>query len=101
VITRSSDWSAPGCAVVHSLEGALAAARGVEEAFVIGGAQIYALALSFARRLYLTEIERDFEGDAFFPEFERSRWREVSRERRSSGGEGSFDYAFVEYERSG
>lgn len=100
VITRSSDWSPPGCAVVHSFEGALAAVRGVEEAFVIGGAQIYALAMPLVQRLYLTEIARDFEADAFFPEFERSRWREVSRERRSSGGAGSFDYAFVEYERS-
>ncbi|HET7766789.1 MAG TPA: dihydrofolate reductase [Burkholderiales bacterium] len=101
VITRSRDWSPPGCAAVHSFEGALAMVRGVEEAFVIGGAQIYALAMPLVQRLYLTEIARDFEADAFFPEFERSRWREVSRERRSSGGAESFDYAFVEYERSG
>jgi dihydrofolate reductase len=47
----------------------------------------------------MTEIERDFEGDTFFPEFDRSRWREVSRERHASGGDESLDYAFVEYVR--
>jgi dihydrofolate reductase len=99
VITRSGDWSRTGCVVVNSLEAALAAIRGREEAFVIGGAQIYALAMPLARRLYLTEIERDFEGDAFFPEFDRSQWREISRERHASGGAEGFDYAFVECER--
>ena len=99
VITRSRDWSASGCVAAHSLESALAAVRKGEEAFVIGGAQIYALALPLARRLHMTEIERDFDGDAFFPEFDRSRWREVSRERHASGGPEEFDYAFVEYER--
>ena len=99
VISRSRDWFRPGCTVVHTLEAALAASAEAGEAFVIGGAQIYALALPHALRLHLTEIERDFEGDAFFPEFDRSRWRELSRERHASGGEPRFDYAFVEYVR--
>jgi dihydrofolate reductase len=96
VITRSHDWSRAGCVTALSLDAALAAVAESQEAFVIGGAQIYALALPRARRLYMTEIERDFDGDAFFPEFDRSQWREVSRERHASGG---FDYDFVEYER--
>lgn len=99
VITRSQSWSQPGCLVAHSLEAALAAADGSRDAFVIGGAQIYALALPRASRLYMTEIERDFEGDAFFPRFDRSQWREVARERRVSEGDDTFEYAFVEYER--
>jgi dihydrofolate reductase len=99
VITRSDGWSRPGCLAVHSLEAALAAADGSQDAFVIGGAQIYALALPHAARLYMTEIEREFEGDAFFPEFDRSRWREISRERRAADGPQALDYAFVEYER--
>ena len=98
VITRSPTWSPSGCVVVRSLEASLAAVGESQTAFVIGGAQIYALALPLARRLYLTEIERDFEGDAFFPQFDRSRWREVSRERHAGGAE-AFGYAFVEYER--
>jgi dihydrofolate reductase len=101
VVTRSRDWSHSGCHAVRSLDAALAAAQGSPEAFVIGGAEIYALALPLARRLHLTEIERDFDGDAFFPEFERSQWREVSRERRALPEPGGFRYAFVEYERGG
>jgi dihydrofolate reductase len=101
VITRSRDWDPSGCVTVHSLEDALRAVDSSHDAFVIGGAQIYALALPLARRLYLTEIERDFEGDAFFPELDASSWRETSRERHAAGGTEGFDYAFVEYERNG
>jgi len=100
VITRARDWSPPGCAVVHSLDAALASVESRGEAFVIGGAQIYALAMPLAQRLYLTEIERDFGGDAFFPEYDHSAWREVSRERRTEGGAEGFGYAFVDYERA-
>jgi dihydrofolate reductase len=101
VITRSSDWSRPGCLAVRSLEAALAATGAARDAFVIGGAQIYALAMPLAQRLYMTEIARDFEGDAFFPEFDHSQWREVSRERYTAGGPEVFDYAFVVYDRTG
>jgi len=99
VLTRSGDWSAPGCLVARSFGAALAAVGESRDAFVIGGAEIYALAMPHAGRLFMTEIERDFDGDAFFPEFDRSRWREVSRERRASAGAEAFDYDFVEYER--
>lgn len=100
VVTRSRDWSSPLCSVAHSLQAALAAVGKSRHAFVIGGAQIYALAMPLAQRLYLTELERDFAGDAFFPEFDRSRWREVWRERHSPEGPLDFAYAFVEYERT-
>ena len=98
VVTRSPDWTRAGCHAAHSLETALAAVHEREDAFVIGGAQIYALALPVASRLYISEIERDFEGDAFFPEFDRSRWREVSRESRVLDGAGGFSYHFVAYD---
>ena len=100
VVTRSPDWTRPGCHAAHSLAAALAAVREREDAFVIGGAQIYALALPIASRLYMTEIERDFEGDAFFPEFDRSLWREASRESRVLDVAGGFGYQFVAYDRS-
>jgi dihydrofolate reductase len=98
VVTRSPDWTRSGCHAAHSLEAALAAVHGPQDAFVIGGAEIYALALPIACRLYMTEIERDFEGDAFFPEFDRSRWHEVSRESRVLDGTGGFSYHFVAYD---
>lgn len=99
VITRSIDWNCAGCLIVHSLEAALGAAKNSKDVFVIGGAEIYALALPVARRLYLTEIDREFDGDTFFPEFDRSRWREISRHPRAAAGNDGLAYAFVEYER--
>jgi dihydrofolate reductase len=99
VVTRSPDWTGSGCRATRSIETALAAVQEQEAAFVIGGAEIYALALPLACRLYITEIERDFDGDAFFPEFDRSQWREVSREQRALGGAVSFSYDFVAYDR--
>lgn len=70
VITRDSSLVAPGCVIVHSLEDALAAAGDSEQAFVIGGAEIYALALPRADRLELTLVNGTHGADAFFPEYE-------------------------------
>src|SRR3989442_12299730 len=94
VVPRSPDWTRAGCHAAHSLEAALAAVHEREDAFVIGGAEIYPLALPVARRLYMTEIELDFEGDAFFPEFDRSRWGEGSLESRVVGGADGSSYHF-------
>ena len=100
VVTRSREWTYPGCRAAHSLDAAIAAVHEPHDAFVIGGAEIYALALPIASRLHMTEIDRDFDGDTFFPDLDRLRWREVSRERIALGGSEGFAYAFVEYERS-
>ena len=85
------------CEVFPDLAAALDACRG-EDAFVIGGARLYAAALPLAERLYLTEIQADFGGDTLFPAFDRAAWREVSRERHRAGA--GFDYDFVVYERA-
>ena len=68
-----------------------------DEVFVIGGAQIYAEALSLAQRLYLTEIHAEFAGDAHFPEFDHGAWRETSREHHHA--ENGIDFEFVVYDR--
>jgi dihydrofolate reductase len=99
VITRSRDWHPSGCLIAHTLESALVAAAESPATFVIGGAQIYALALPHAQCLHLTEIEGDFEGDAFFPEYDRSQWREVAREPYPATRPDAPAYAFVRYER--
>jgi len=99
IVTRNAAYAAPGCETVASLHAALAACRDADEIFVIGGAQIYAEALPLAARLYLTEIQKEFPGDARFPEIDRREWRETARARhRSSAGLG-FD--FVIYDRAG
>ncbi|CAG4884944.1 Dihydrofolate reductase type 3 [Georgfuchsia toluolica] len=97
VITRDAAYHAAGATVVNSLEGALHLANDAEELFVIGGAEIYRLALPLADRLQLTELDADFAGDTHFPDVDRITWRETIRERHRSAS--SFDYAFVTYER--
>ena len=99
VVTRASDFAPHGCRVAHSFEDALAAAAGADEVFVIGGGEIYALALPLADRLELTEVDADIDGDARFPMFDRAEWREVSREPHSAPGPQGLRFDFVSYER--
>jgi dihydrofolate reductase len=82
VISRDPSYSAGGVKSVTSLEQAieLAAATGTDEIFVIGGAEIYKLALAKADRLYLTLVHQSVDGDAFFPEWKGMRWSETFRE---------------------
>lgn len=97
VITRATGLSAPGATLVHSVDAALAACGDASVAFVIGGAEIYTQTLPLANRLELTEIHAGIEGDAYFPPFDRSAWRETARERHST--DGGLKYDFVSYER--
>jgi dihydrofolate reductase len=86
VITRDSGWQAQGVEVAQTLVqamtlGKLACARaGVDEAMVIGGEQIYRMTLPVADRLYLTEVQAEVQGDAFFPEFDAQEWHQVSEQ---------------------
>lgn len=97
VVTRQADWRADGAETAHSLEEALALAGAVDEACLIGGADLYRQALALADRLCLTEIARDYDGDAHFPVFDPDDWREASREATVSAD--GLPYAFVEYRR--
>jgi dihydrofolate reductase len=67
--------------------------------FIIGGEAIYRDALPLADLLFLTEIHREFEGDARFPDFDRMRWRETARESRRLDGDAGFAYDFASYSR--
>jgi len=97
VVTRERAATWEGCVVAHSLDEALALADDAPEAFVIGGAELYAQALPRAAPLYLTLIDADYAGDAWFPEFDAAAWREVARE--SGVSADGLGYAFVDYER--
>jgi len=100
VITRNQDWHAEGVEVAHSLAAAVELAGDVEEACVIGGADLYgqAIQLYAAQKLILTEIELDGAGDAFFPEVDLDVWQEVARDEHQRESDG-LRYAFVEYRR--
>ncbi len=98
VVTRQADWHGEGAHVVNSLEQGLAFARHLEpapaELWVIGGAQLYALALPLASRAIVTELDTDVAGDTYAPQFDAA-WVESARERHSSAT--GLQYAFVTY----
>ncbi len=99
VISRNAAWTAPGVDTVRSLDEALALAADAPKVFVIGGAQIYAQALPHADQIVLTEIERDYEADTFFPAWERSQFEEITRETHRAEAPDDVAYAFVTYRR--
>jgi dihydrofolate reductase len=101
VVSRQIDFHAPNCIVVNSLEKAIAIARqnGETELFIIGGAEIYQLALPFADRLYLTEIKTELEGDTYFPKLDPSIWNETSRVAHSTDDRHQYAFDFVVYEK--
>lgn len=99
VLTRQAGWKAEGAEVVATLDDALAQVQGAPKAFVIGGAQVYALALPRADELLLTEIDRAFDGDTHFPAWPREQFIEVARERHHAAPPHDFDFAFVTYRR--
>jgi dihydrofolate reductase len=79
IITRQSEYMSDGCEVVHSLDEALALCVD-DDAFVIGGGEIYAQALVYAHRIELTRVHTDIEGDAFFPDIDETQWKLESKE---------------------
>jgi dihydrofolate reductase len=105
LVTRQRDWSAEGALVAHSVEDAVRMARegsGTapgDRIFVIGGAQLYQDTLPLADELLLTEIDRDFDGDARFPAWPRDAFVEVAREPHHAAPPNDFDFAFVTYRR--
>lgn len=101
VITRNADFKAAGVTVVRSLDEAMAVGRAAstEEIFVIGGAEIYALGLPIATTLYLTEIQKAYEGETRFPEFNKADWQEVSRQPHPADERHEVAFDFVTYER--
>ncbi len=85
--------------VVHSLLQIQDLIEGKEETFVIGGAMIYNFLMPYVKKMYVTEIEKDFDGDAFFPSIDEEIWREVTREKGLKDENSNLDYYFVTYER--
>lgn len=105
VVTRDADYVAEGAKVVHSIEEALRLAEsiavidGTEEAFVIGGAALYAAAMPGADRFHLTRIHAEVEGDTVLSGFDESEWREVSRDDFQRNEANPFDYSICILER--
>ena len=96
VVTRDAAWATEGARAAHSLEAAVALCADAPQVWVMGGAQIYALALPMARRVVVTEIDQDFEGDAWAPTL-GPEWRETERQAHTSAS--GLRFAFVNFER--
>jgi dihydrofolate reductase len=101
VITRQKNFKAPGCTVLNAIEPALEMARknSEKECFIIGGAEIYRLAMPYTSRLYLTEIDAVVEGDTFFPELNANDWKEVSRRHHPADARHPYAFDIVVYDR--
>ena len=103
IVTRQPDYQVPGAIVAGSIAEALkVCSEGKEmnqESFVIGGAEIYQQALGLCQRMYVTEIQQEFDGDALFPEFDPQEWREISREKHRLDEDDGLEYHFVVLDR--
>ncbi|GJD86573.1 IS1595 family transposase ISSsu9 [Methylobacterium hispanicum] len=99
VLTRDPAFAAEGVAVAHDWAGALAAAADSEELMVVGGAEIYRLALPHADRIHLTEVAGDYAGDTYFPALEPGAFRETAREAHEAGPHDESAFAFVTLDR--
>jgi dihydrofolate reductase len=100
VLTRGDSVPFAGQEVVDSLDAAIARVEGEKELCVIGGGEVYALALPYAERLYLTLVGAEVEGaDAFFPAFDQAAWREISRQSHPVDARHKYRFDFVDYER--
>ena len=103
VITRDASWSAPGVNVATTLDDALLLARkacldsGVDEVMVIGGEQIYRMTITVADRLYVTEVDAEIAGDAFFPTIDPQQWQRNRVELPEVTG--SYSYQFLVLDR--
>lgn len=101
VFTGNPDFKVDGenVQIVHSMLEIQECIENNEENFVIGGAMIYNLLMPYVKKMYVTEINEEFDGDAFFPRIDEAVWKEISREKGTKNEENNLDYDFVTYER--
>jgi dihydrofolate reductase len=100
IITKQDNYKVPdGVIVVNTLEDALDAARKDEQAFIIGGGEIYKQAMPFADKIELTRVHDSFDADTFFPKVDASIWKETSNTFHNKDDKHDYDFSFLTYER--
>lgn len=97
VVTRDAHLKISGVDVTNSIESALGICKNSDTVFIIGGGMIYNLALPYVNHLYITQIDTFVDGDAFFPDFDKSQWEEISR-RNSKDSDGT-SFSFIDYKK--
>ena len=99
VITRQENYNPEGCIVVNSLEKAIEICPENEDSYVIGGGEIYNLAIPIADIIEITKVHGTFEADAFFPEIDKSQWQLVETEENFKDEKHLYDYTYETYIR--
>ena len=99
IITRNPNYEAEGCTITHSLDDALAAAGEAKEIIIAGGTQIYELTLPIANRIYLTQVDGTFTGDAHFPRLDYSKWHEIYRQTHRQDERHSHQFTWIILEK--
>ena len=100
VISRQSDYKVPeGVIVVNNIEAAIALAKNDAQPFIIGGGEIYKLAMPYASKLELTRVHSNFDADTFFPEINLSVWKETANTFHTKDENHDFEFSFVTYQR--
>jgi len=92
IVTRNVNYKLEGALIAHTLESAVALCQNDDEVFLIGGAELYHEGLKLVSKLYITEVDINVKGDAFFPEIDSNQWQEVSREVHTSAQGLLFSY---------
>lgn len=97
VLSRDENLKIEGCEVVGTIDEAIGLCQKDKEIFIIGGGQVYAQAMDFADRLYITYVEKEYQGDTFFPEIDPNVWQESSRQDFERGDKFEAPFSFVDY----
>lgn len=102
IITSNPEYTHKGCTVIHSIEEILELERNhpEKEWFVIGGSVLFEKMLPYADRMYLTYIDHEFDGDTYFPDYNREEWKLVSENKGIKNEKNPYDYYFRIYERN-
>jgi len=101
IVTRQKDFKAEGCEIVPDIKEAICKVREESEVFVAGGGEIYRqiINLHYARRIYITRVYANFEGDSFFPYIDPEKWELIEREDHQPDDKNPYPYAFLKYKR--
>jgi len=99
IISRERDFQAQGCMVINDPDAIHDQCADLDQIMIIGGARLYAATLAWAGKLYITEVHAEIAGDVYFPDFDRTQWREVERRDFKADDKNEYDYSFVDMER--
>jgi len=99
IITRKKDYFAENAIVTNSLDEAIKLTSDDPQPFIIGGGEIYKIALNISDRIELTRVHHNFDGDTYFPDIDSKIWREINRTEKKKDDKHKYDYTFITYEK--